>query len=164
MKRILAARCLLISLILIPTLALLLGFSLFIDPSHYHGKIVYTGNVWKYVSIMLANGDILLFNQFEVDKSGRVIPWIDDNPTYTVPTRNRRGGRFTIPGFGLRYGQVTPDGDMAWSLRISLVLPLILSLLTAAWLRRHLGRRPAASTPCPDNLGRLSQSKCKSRS
>jgi hypothetical protein len=163
MKRMLAARCLLISLILIPTLSLLLGFSLFIDPSPYHGKIVHSGNVWNHASLMLLKGDIMLFNQFEVDKSGRVIPWIDNNPAYTVPTKNRRGGRFTIPGFGLRYGQVTRDGDVAWSLKISLVFPLILSVLTAAFLRRHLRRRLAASTPRPDNLERLPQSKYTSR-
>jgi hypothetical protein len=147
MKPSILAWCSLVTLMLILSLSLLLGFSLLIDPSPYHWNVLHKGGVWNNLNIMMQRGTILLFNQFEVDSSGHVIPYIDNNPSYSVPrlNTNRIGGHLIIPGFGFRYGQITGEGHVAWSLKFSLVYPLILFLLTAALLHLLSARRGRAA-------------------
>jgi hypothetical protein len=96
------------------------------------------------------------------DASDGVRPLIIDARTWIMP-KVRKVGRCTLPGFDLRYCRfasdrhlmwsllptVRLDGHMIWSLRLSLLYPIGLSLLGVVWfswrlraLRRRAGRGP----------------------
>ena len=152
MNRITTIGYLLITTALIPAIMLLLGYSLLVKQKSENIKIVYEGNVWKHVNATMEEGCVVLFNQAEVDSSGNVNPWIDSNPQFATPTRGRRRGHIILPGLAVRYGEVTNEGDVAWSLRLSLLIPLAMSLVIAAVMRRHIRKhqaRPAVSKPRP---------------
>jgi hypothetical protein len=152
MNRITTIGYLLITTALIPAITLPLGYSLLVKQKSENIKIVYKGNVWKHVNATLEKGCVVLFNQAEVDSSGDVTPWIDSNPQYARPPRGRRGGQIILPGFAVRYGEVTREGDVAWSLSLSLLIPLAMSVVIAGVIRRRIRKhqvRPAGSMPRP---------------
>jgi hypothetical protein len=150
MNRITAIGYLLITTALIPAITLLLAYSLLAEQKSENIKIVYKGNVWNHVNAILEKGCVVLFNQAEVDSSGDVTPWIESNPQYATPPRGRRGGQIILPGCAVHYGEITREGDVAWSLRLSLLIPLVMSLVIAGVILRRIRKhqaRPARSTP-----------------
>jgi hypothetical protein len=146
MKRIITIGYLFIATAVIPAIALMLAYSLFLEQKTANIKVIDRGDVWKHVNAAVEKGCLVLFNQAEVDGSGDVTPWIDANPRYLTPREGREGGQIILPGIAVRYGQITLEGDVAWSFRLSLLIPLALSLAIAVLLRRRL-RRNQARTP-----------------
>jgi hypothetical protein len=134
------------------TLLTLWVVSRFYDRSSYHLRISTTGNLRHDLHLFLYDGQFALSNQFDRDSSGRIGPLIVEAKMLITRDRLRgdRCGRFTIPGFDLRYYWNAPTRGLIWSLEQSLLIPVGLLLLLTAWFRIHLARlkaRTAHGTP-----------------
>jgi hypothetical protein len=94
------------------------------------------------IHLLFEGGNLALCDQFDVDVSGTVRPVIvglrDLRPSDIL--RGDRAGQFTIPGIDIRYYRHAPDGYVIWSLRFSLLIPIVVSLLLAVLLQRRLVR------------------------
>ena len=136
------------------TLATLYGVSRIIDPSMSHFTIPTTGNVWTDIHVLAGNGEIGLFNQFEIDSSGNIRSVIVDLRTHLAP-KDGRISRYTIPGFDIEYCRFSAFDDVAWSLRLSLVYPAIVALVGAVLFHR-LGRAESKRriSPAPEETRR----------
>jgi hypothetical protein len=122
------------------TLALtaLWGISRFYDRMTYHLRFPTSRSVTDDLHILVADGDLALCDQFDVDAAGNVRPLIVD---WLRPADIRKGnrlGRLTIPGLDFRYCRFASDGYLIWSLRLSLLIPAVLMLLLAILFRRRL--------------------------
>ena len=115
-------------------LSTIYGVSL-VDPTTFHFMVPTTGNVWHDIHVLSGNGEVRLFNQFEIDPSGNVRSLIVDLRTHLAP-KDGRIGRYTIPGFHIEYCRFSAFGDVAWSLRLSLIYPALLALSGAGLFHR----------------------------
>ena len=122
--------------------------SRFLDRSTYHVEITSSRGVQHNLHVLVANGDLALCNQFEVDASGNVRPLII-NARNILPWDLQRGARFggfAIPGLEARYYRMASGGYLIWSLRLSLLIPaavlLLLGLFT--WRLSSVRSRPAS--------------------
>ncbi len=129
------------------------GVSL-VDQTTFHFTIPTTGNVWTDIHVLAGNGEVRLFNQFEVDPSGNVRSLIVDLRTHLAP-KDGRISRYTIPGFDIEYCRFSAFDDVAWSLRLSLVCPAIVALVGAV-LSHRLGRLESKRriSPAPEETRR----------
>lgn len=118
------------------------GVSNFFDRSTYHLRLPTLRSMGDDLHLLVGEGDLSLSDQFEVDSSGNVRPLIVD-PRRSVASdilRGDRFGQFTIPGLDLRYYWSAPFDDLIWSLRLSMLYFIVLSLLGAALFRYRLKR------------------------
>jgi len=130
-------------------LATIYGVSRIVDPSMSHFAIPTTGNVWTDIHVLAGNGEVRLFNQFEVDPSGNVRSLIVDLRSH-LATKDGRISRSTLPGFDIEYCRFSAFDDVAWSLRLSLLYPAMSALVGAVLfhrLRRAESRRPDSLVP-----------------
>jgi hypothetical protein len=120
----------------------------FFDRSTYHLQISTTGNLRHDLHLFLYDGHFGLSNQFDRDSSGRIRPLIVDSKALIARDilRGDRCGRFTIPGFQLRYYWNAPSQGLIWSLQLSLLIPVGLSLLLATCFRIRLRSLKAGAT------------------
>jgi hypothetical protein len=116
--------------------ATLWGSSYFIDDT-----LIYLGIPYFHgLHFTLGGGDICLFDQTEIGRGGNLAPYVVNPRTHIAPPI-RRIGRFTIPGFDFNYCQFAPDGYITWSIRSSLLYPIMVLLLVAVVLGCRLKRR-----------------------
>ena len=118
-------------------LSTLYGGSL-VDQTTFHFKVPTTGNVWHDIHMLAGNGEVRLFNQFEIDPTGNVRSLIVDLRTHLAP-KDGRISRYTLPGFDIECCRFSAFDDVAWSLSLSLVYPAIVALVGAVLFHR-LGR------------------------
>ncbi|HEV3263763.1 MAG TPA: hypothetical protein VG013_43410 [Gemmataceae bacterium] len=119
--------------------------SRFFDRSSYHLRITTSKSVADDLHLLVGEGDLALCDQFDVDTSGTVRPLIvnhRDVVASNIPGGDRFG-QFTIPGLDLRYCRIAPTDYLIWSLRVTMLFPIVLSLLGAALFRYRLKRRRA---------------------
>jgi hypothetical protein len=107
--------------------------------------------------VLVGEGDLAFCDQFEMDASGKVRPLIVNRRQLRASDilRGDRLGQLTVPGFDFRYYRIASDGYVIWSLRLSLLIPSVLLLLVAVFLRRRLkrlGRQPDASPAIPGRV------------
>lgn len=123
-------------------LATLWAVSRFVDRSTHHFRIPTSNSVGDALHVLVGDGDLALCDQFDVDAAGNVRPLVIGSQQVVAPdiAGGARRGQFTIPGFDLRYYRIARDGYVIWSLRVSLLILVVLSLLLAAWFRRRLRR------------------------
>lgn len=116
--------------------------SRFFDRSSYHLRISTSRSVGDDLHLLVGEGDLSLCDQFDVDASGNVRPLIVDPRTLITSDilRGDRFGHFTIPGLDLRYYRFGPSGYLIWSLRLSMLVPIVLSLSGAALFRFRMKR------------------------
>lgn len=116
--------------------------SRFLDRSSYHLRISTSQSAGGDLHLLVREGDLALCDQFDVDASGNVRPLIVDPRSLVASDilRGDRFGRFTIPGLDLRYYRLAPSGYLIWSLRLSLLVPIVLFLSGAALFRHRLKR------------------------
>jgi hypothetical protein len=88
--------------------------------------------------VVVGRSTVQLFSTLATDRSGNIVPRIVD--VRTNLERHRRFGRFRIPGFEWDYCQFARDGHVVWSLRLSLLYPLLVSLVCAVFFRLRLKR------------------------
>jgi hypothetical protein len=88
----------------------------------------------------LGGGDLCLFDQAEIGRGGNLAPYVVNPRTHIAPPI-RTVGRVTIPGFHFQYCQFAPDGYIIWSIRLSLLYPIMVLLLVAVVLGCRLKRR-----------------------
>ena len=117
-------------------LSTLWGSSYFIDDTLIYLEIPY----FHGLHFTLGGGDICLFDQAEIGRGGNLAPYVVNPRTHIAPPI-RRVGRVTIPGFDFHYCQFAPDGYIIWSIRLSLLYPIIVLLLVAVVLGCRLKRR-----------------------
>lgn len=91
----------------------------------------------------LGGGDICLFDQAEIDRAGNLAPYVVNPRTHIAPPI-RRIGHVTIPRLDFQFCQFA-GGDVIWSIRSSLLYPIVLLLLVAVLLGRRL-KRPRRET------------------
>jgi hypothetical protein len=93
--------------------------------------------------VLVESGNVWFCDQVHWDDSGNAQPLIVDLRTHVAP-KVRKIGHCTIPGFDLQYCHFAPDGYVVWSLKLSLLFPITLSLLAASLscyrLKRLRGR------------------------
>ena len=117
-------------------LSTLWGSSYFIDDT-----LIYLGIPYFHgLHFTLGGGDICLFDQAEIGRGGNLAPYVVNPRTHIAPPI-RRVGRVTIPGFDFHYCQFAPDGYIIWSIRLSLLYPIMVLLLVAVVLGCRLKRR-----------------------
>jgi hypothetical protein len=114
--------------------------SYFFDDSLIYLRIPYPPNVGYDLHVSLGGGDICLFDQAEFDRAGNIAPLVV-NPRMHIAPPIRRVGHLTIPGLDFHYCQFTPDGYIIWSIRLSLLYPIVVLLLVAVVLGRLPKRR-----------------------
>jgi len=120
-------------------LSTLWGSSYFIDDT-----LIYLGIPYFHgLHFTLGGGDICLFDQAEIGRGGNLAPYVVNPRTHIAPPI-RRVGRVTIPGFDFHYCQFAPDGYIIWSIRLSLLYPIMVLLLVAVVLGCRLKRRRRA--------------------
>jgi hypothetical protein len=117
-------------------LSTLWGSSYFIDDTLIYLRIPYQHDL----HFSLGGGDICLFDQAEIGRAGNLAPYVVNPRTHISPPI-RRVGRVTIPGFDFHYCQFAPDGYIIWSIRLSLLYPIMVLLLVAVVLGCRLKRR-----------------------
>jgi hypothetical protein len=117
-------------------LSTLWGSSYFIDDTLIYLPIPYPHGL----HFTLGGGDICLFDQAEIGRGGNLAPYVVNPRTHIAPPI-RRVGRVTIPGFDFHYCQFAPDGYIIWSIRLSLLYPIMVLLLVAVVLGCRLKRR-----------------------
>ena len=134
-------------------LSTLYGVSL-VDQTTFHFKVPTTGNVWHDIHMLAGNGEVRLFNQFEIDPSGNVRSLIVDLRTHLAP-KDGRISRYTLPGCDIEYCRFSAFDDVAWSLRLSLLYPAIVALVGAVLCHR-LGRLESKRriSPAPEESRR----------
>ena len=141
MKRILSEWGFILSVGMFLALAMLYGISPIVDQTTSHFLISTTGGVWHDIHLLAGNGDIWFFNQSENDSSGKVQPLVVDLRTHLAP-KDGRIRRYTLPGFDLEYCRFTAFNDVAWSLKMSLLYPAVVTLVGAVlFLRLRLAQR-----------------------
>ena len=121
-------------------LSTLWGSFYFIDDTLIYLRIPYPPDVRYDLHFSLGGGDICLFDQAEIGRAGNLVPYVV-NPRPNIGPPIRRVGRVTIPGFDFHYCQFAPDGYIIWSIRLSLLYPIMVLLLVAAVLGCRLKRR-----------------------
>jgi hypothetical protein len=133
--------------------------SRFFDRSTYHLRFAIPESVADDIHLLVRGGDLSLCNQFDADASGNVRPLMDT--VKLAASDIRRGDRLrhlTIPGVDLRYCRLASDGYVIWSLRLSLLIPVVLLFLLAILFRRRLKRLRRALEQDPvGNIDRRSQ-------
>jgi hypothetical protein len=141
-KRVILEWGLILSAGLALALATLWVVSRFFDRSSYHLRVSTSGSVQDDLHLLVGEGDLSLCDQFDVDPSGNVRPLVVE-ARQVGPSGIRSGdvaGKFTIPGLDIRYCRVASDGYLIWSLKLSLLIPVVFLFLVALWLRRRLKR------------------------
>jgi hypothetical protein len=139
------------------TVLALSGFwasSYFINDSLTYLRIPYPPDVRYDLHFSLRGGEICLFDQVEIDGAGHIAPLVVNPRTHIAPPI-RGVGHVTIPGLDIQYCQLAPDGYIIWSIRLSLLYPIVVLLLVAVVLGRRLRRRrrgieaegPGTATP-----------------
>lgn len=118
------------------------GASYFVEPSQAHFKVATTGRAEDDVHMLIRAGGITLFNGFDVDSGGAIQPRVVDPRTHVSP-RIMGIGRCQFPGFDLRYCRFVL-GYVVWSLDMSLLIPMAVSLLGLVIFRRW--QKPSATT------------------
>jgi hypothetical protein len=142
MKRIALEWGMLMSVGIALTLSTLWVFTNFFDRSNYRLKIsgsqIARGNLFLVVN----RGDFALSDQYYVPAAGNIRPLILAAPLRTRFGSLRAGriGGFAIPGVDVRYFRIDSDGYLVWSVRLSLLIPVVLFAFLAAWLHRCLER------------------------
>ncbi len=114
--------------------------SYFIDGSLIYLRIPSPRDVQFDLHFSLRGGDVCLFNQAEFDRAGNLSPYVV-NPRMHIEPPIRRIGHVTIPGLDFQYCQFAPDDYVVWSIRLSLLYPIVVLLLVAVLLGRRLKRR-----------------------
>jgi hypothetical protein len=117
-------------------LSTLWGSSYFIDDTLIYLRIPYHHDL----HFAVGGGDLCLFDQAEIDRGGNLAPYVVNPRTHIAPPI-RRIGRVTIPGFDFHYCQFAPYGYIIWSIRLSLLYPIMVLLLVAAVLGCRLKQR-----------------------
>ena len=151
MKRILLEWSLILSSGIAFSLFTLWLVSSFFDRSSYHLKVSTSGNSDGDCHFVLRDGHFSISNDFDVNPAGRAGPLIID-PKSQIKLDVARGDRFrqfTISGLDLRTYWNGRARFRIWSLELSLLIPVLLSLLAGVlfWctLKRHRGNVTAAS-------------------
>jgi hypothetical protein len=142
MRRIILEWGLILSVGMALALSTLWIFSKFFDRSTYHLRIPTSRSVGDDLHLLVGDGDLALCDQFDVDTSGKVRPLIIER-RMLVPADILRGdrlGQLTTPGLDIRYYRFGPSGYLIWSLRLSLLIPVVLLSFLAFWFRHHLRR------------------------
>jgi hypothetical protein len=142
MKRTILEWGLILSIGMTLALSTLWVVSNFFVRSSYHLRLPASKTVGDHLNLLVGEGDLSLCDQFDVDSSGNVRPLIVD-PRRSVASdilRGDRFGQFTIPGLDLRYYWSAPSGHLIWSLRLSLLYSIVLSVLGVALFRFRLKR------------------------
>jgi hypothetical protein len=140
MKRIILEWGLILSVGLALALATLWVVSRFVDRSSYHLRISTSGSVRDDLHLLVGDGDLALCDQFDVDASGNVRPLIVDSRTVRPSDilKGDRLGQLTIPGLEFRYYRMASDGYLIWSLKLTLLIPVIALFLLAVLFHRRL--------------------------
>jgi hypothetical protein len=127
---------------LILTVGVMLALSTLWGSSYFiNDTLIYLGIPYGHgLHFTLGGGDICLFDQAEVDRAGNLAPYVVNPRTHIAPPI-RRVGRVTIPGFDFQYCQFAPNGYIIWSIRLSLLYPIMVLLLVAVVLGCRLKRR-----------------------
>jgi hypothetical protein len=112
------------------------GVSFGVGRSSYHFNVSNPRSSRDDLHILVGRGTLSFCDQVDFDASSNIQPWVVDRRTHVAP-KIRRMGQCTLPGFDLRYCQFAPDGYVVWSLRLSLLIPVVLSLLGAALFYRR---------------------------
>jgi hypothetical protein len=120
-------------------LSTLWGSSYFIDDTLIYLRIPYPRDVRYDLHFSLGDGEICLFDQAQIGRAGNLVPYVV-NPRPNIGPPIRRVGRVTIPGFDFHYCQFAPDGYIIWSIRLSLLYPIMVLLLVAVVLGCRLKR------------------------
>ena len=91
----------------------------------------------------LGNGDISLFNQVVLDGAGKFAPYVvtPSPPLMRRTQPDERISHVTIPGLDYHYYQSARTGYTVWSIRLSLLYPIMVLLLVAVVLGCRLKRR-----------------------
>jgi hypothetical protein len=89
--------------------------------------------------LLIQSGNLWFCDQVDWDASGNARADIIDPRTHIAP-KIRKIGRHAGLGFDLQYCVFAPDGYVVWSLKLSLLFPITLSLLAAALFRFRLKR------------------------
>ena len=122
------------------TLLTLWGSSYFIDDTLIYLRIPYPPDVRYDLHFSLGGGNICLFDQAEIGRAGNLAPYVVNPRTHIAPPI-RKVGRVTIPGLDFHYCQFAPDDYIIWSIRLSLLYPIMVLLLVAVVLGCRLKRR-----------------------
>jgi hypothetical protein len=142
------------------TLSTLWVASTFFDRTSYHLRFATSGSLADDIHVVVRDGDLSLCNQFDMDASGNVRPLMDTLQLTASDIRRGgyRPGRFMIPGVDGRYCRLGSGGYLIWSLRLSLLIPVVLLFLLAIVFRRRLKhlRRAIEQDPV-GNIDRRSQ-------
>jgi hypothetical protein len=117
-------------------LSTLWGSSYFIDDTLIYLRIPYPNDL----HFTLGGGDVCLFDQAEIGRGGNLAPYVVNPRTHIAPPI-RRVGRVTIPGFDFHYCQFAPGGYIVWSIRLSLLYPIMVLLLVGVMLGCRVKRR-----------------------
>ncbi len=122
--------------------------SRFLDRSTYHLRIATSRSVQDDLHVLIANGDLALCDQFDVDAAGNVRPLVIDvrNVRPADIRRGDRFGGFAIPGLEARYYRIARDGYLIWSLRLSLLIPAAIFFMLELLLLK-IARSRRAPTP-----------------
>ena len=121
-------------------LSTLWGSSCFIDDTLIYLRIPNRRDVQFDLHFSLGGGDVCLFNQAKFDRAGNLSPYVV-NPRMHIEPPIRRIGHVTIPGLDVQYCQLAPDDYVVWSIRLSLLYPIMVLLLVAVVLGCRLKRR-----------------------
>jgi len=121
------------------TLSVFWVISRFSDRATDHFRVSTSQSVQDDLHLLVGEGDFSLCDQFETDASGKVRPLIiDPRDPQTILGSGDRTGRFTIPGIDLRYHRDARSGYVCWSVRLSLLIPVVILLACASLFRHRL--------------------------
>lgn len=136
MKRMILEWGLIVSTGMLLTLSVLWAGSYFVDRPSTYVRVSVVDDLRKDLHILVGDGDVWLFDQPSVGRSGDVSPWVANVRDIIAP-KVRNSGCRTAPGFDLRYCQFI-DGYVVWSLKLSLLYPVALALGVVIVFRQRL--------------------------
>ncbi len=151
MKRIMLEWSLILSFGIASSLFTLWVVSGFFDRSSYHLKVSTSDNSDGDFHFVLHDGHASISNHFDVNPAGSVGPLTIDPRTQIRldAVRGDRFWQFTIPGLDVRSYWNGRARFRIWSLELSLLIPVVLSLPAGVlfWrtLKRHRANMAAAS-------------------
>jgi hypothetical protein len=97
------------------------------------------------VYLQISGGNASLFSELDFDSADSPKPYVA-NPRAIISPRVVRNHQFAVPGLAAQFCRFAA-GPPVWSLRVSLALPAMFSLITAVLLTRRLRRLRPQDAP-----------------